>query len=251
MEDLLGACFPAGTPVATADGVVPVEAVKVGEKVWAYDLVESQWRTCRVLQTFTRKYEGNSASITVAGETIEATFLHPFWVVRGDDLVNRPVRKHLALVPKEATTPGRWVDAGDIRVGDELLLRDGRILPVEAVRHQPYFDQVYNFKVEELECYAVGPNSVLVHNTNGSELLDLGDFGGDGASLWDISSGMASRLQSIDDQLSADAKILLDLSLDAKNPETAAMLWDEYRAAVDKLDFFRMPPDLQGNPFFP
>ncbi len=52
-------------------------------------------------------------------------------------------------------------------MGDELLLRDGRILPVEAIRHQPYCDKVYNLHVEELECYAVGCNSVLVHNING------------------------------------------------------------------------------------
>ena len=86
--------------------------------------------------------------------------------MRGDDLVKRPIRGHLPRVPEGATTPGRWVDVGDIRVGDEVLLRDGRILPVQAIRHQPYCDKVYNFHVEEFECYAVGRSSVLVHNTN-------------------------------------------------------------------------------------
>src|SRR5205814_488633 len=105
---------------------------------------------------------------TVADEEIEATFLHPFWVVRGEDLAERPVREHLPRVPEGAKTAGRWVDAGDIRVGDELLARDGRILPVQAIRHQPYKDKVYNFHVGQFECYAVGQSSVLVHNTNGS-----------------------------------------------------------------------------------
>ena len=52
-------------------------------------------------------------------------------------------------------------------------------MPVESICHQPYRDKVYNFHVAEFECFAVGKSSVLVHNTNGSE-LNLGDFGGDG-----------------------------------------------------------------------
>jgi hypothetical protein len=50
-----------------------------------------------------------------------------------------------------------------------LLLRNGRTVPVRSVRSAPYFDDVYNFQVDELECYAVGWNGVLVHNVNGAE----------------------------------------------------------------------------------
>ncbi len=80
------------------------------------------------------------------------------------------MREHLATVPDDATTSGRWVDAIDIRVGDELLLRDGRTSPVEAVRQQSYQGKVYNFHVDDLQCYAVGLNSVLVHNDNGGKV---------------------------------------------------------------------------------
>ena len=58
-------------------------------------------------------------------------------------------------------------------VGDELLLRDGRIVPVEAIRHDPFEDTVYNFEVEDLHCYAVGRVSVLIHNSNGIEFPNL------------------------------------------------------------------------------
>ena len=54
---------------------------------------------------------------------------------------------------------------GDVRAGDDLLLRDGRIVVVAAVRHEPFQGKVYNFSVAELESYAVGHNNVLVHNT--------------------------------------------------------------------------------------
>lgn len=41
-------CFPAGTPVATSEGLRPIETIRAGDRVWAYDLVASQWRLCRV-----------------------------------------------------------------------------------------------------------------------------------------------------------------------------------------------------------
>lgn len=102
-------------------------------------------------------------------ETIEATVLHPFWVVRGEELDDRPRREHLATVPDDSTTPGRWVDAGDLRAGDMLLLRNGHIVPVRGVRIRPYDGDVYNFEVDEHHCYAVGWNGALVHNNNGLE----------------------------------------------------------------------------------
>ena len=163
-------CFPAGTLVATPRGLFPIETLKAGEDVWAYDLVHSRWCPRPILKTFVTEHDGLSAKITLGDETIEATFLHPFWVVSGEDLGERPIRKHLARVPDGVTTAGRWVDAGDIRLGDELLLRDGRILPVNAVEHQPIRDKVYNLHVQDLQCYAVGQSSVLVHNSNGEQL---------------------------------------------------------------------------------
>jgi hypothetical protein len=131
------------------------------------DLVTRHWRTCRVLQTFTRLYQGDYVSMTVGGETIESTFRHPYWVVRGEALAARPMLGHLALVPVASTTPGRWVDAGDLRVGDQLLLKDGRIAGVEQIRQRQFHDHVYNFEVEDLHCYTVGRSSVLVHNNSG------------------------------------------------------------------------------------
>ena len=94
------------------------------------DLVSSRRCTAGMSsKKFMNDHDGTSATITVADEAIEATFLHPFWVVHGDDLANRPIRGHLPRVLEGTTTPGRWVDAGDVRVGDELLLRDGEFCP--------------------------------------------------------------------------------------------------------------------------
>jgi hypothetical protein len=162
-------CFPAGTRVATVEGLRPIESIVARQRVWAYDLIASRWQLRHVLRTYSRPCEGNAASVTVAGETIDSTSRHPYFVVRGADLEGRPRLEHLAQVPEGATTPGRWVDAVDLRVGDELLLRDGRIERIEHVRLYAFFDTVYNFEVEDLHCYAVGWSSVLVHNNNGPE----------------------------------------------------------------------------------
>ena len=164
---------PAGTLVATPRGQFPIESITARDEVWSYDLIRSCWCPRRILKTYVSDHEGLTATIGVAGTEIEATYLHPFWVVNGEDLEKRPVREHLPLVPDGASTRGRWVDAGDVRVGDDLLLLDGRILPVEVVRCQPYKDKVYNYHIEDFECYAIGQNGVLVHNSNGEQLCGI------------------------------------------------------------------------------
>ena len=147
-----------------------------------------------MLQTFRTLYKGHSTFVTVADETIESTLFHPYWVVRGDALDERPCREHIPAVPSNATTLGRWVDAGDLRVGDELLLRDGRIMPVQTVWTRPYEGDVYNVEVEDLHCYAVGNNGALVHNSNNGE----GGAGGK-ASPSDLDGPGTSTASTADD----------------------------------------------------
>jgi hypothetical protein len=135
-------CFPAGTPVATAAGLRPIESVVEGQLVWAYDLIASEWQLRRVLRTYSRPCEGYAATVTVAGETINSTSRHPYFVISGSNLDSRPRLEHLAKVPEGATTAGRWVDAGDLRAGDELLVLDRRLGRIEQVRLYPFFEKV-------------------------------------------------------------------------------------------------------------
>ncbi len=69
-----------------------------------------------------------------------------------------------------AKIPGRWVDAGDLQVGDVLLLKSGEQAPVTRLAVRQVQQRVYNFQVEELHCYAVGAGEVLVHNNCGDEI---------------------------------------------------------------------------------
>jgi RHS repeat-associated protein len=163
-------CFTAGTLVATPTGARPIERIQAGDDVWGYDLIAAHWRPCRVRQTFCAHVEDDSVLVRVAGQVVQSTFRHPYWVLRGESLQDRPRLPHLPAAPVSRTVPGRWVDAGDLRAGDELLLRDGSRAPVEEIRVCPFEGQVYNFEVEDLHCYAVGPHGLLVHNKNGETL---------------------------------------------------------------------------------
>jgi hypothetical protein len=118
-----------------------------------------------VEQTFANSYEGTLVEINVAGETIESTMTHPYWVIQGEGLENRPRPTHVEIVrPEGATTAGRWVDAQHLREGDELFLRDGRAVAIRSIKNRQFSGKVYNIKVADLECYTVGVNNVLVHN---------------------------------------------------------------------------------------
>jgi hypothetical protein len=160
-------CFTAGTMVATNEGFRPIETMRPGDRVWSFDVVKQQWRLCRVAKPYSIAYDGTLVLVTIAGETTEATYQHPYWVVRGEELAFRPRAQHLAEVPADATMPGRWVDSCDLRVRDEVLLRDGRVVPVERLEHRFFKGAVYNMEVDDLHCYTVGRNSILVHNSNG------------------------------------------------------------------------------------
>ncbi len=188
-------CFTAGTLVATNDGLRAIETIRPDDRVWAFDLVKKEWRLCRVRKPYSIAYKGTLVLIRVAGETTEATYRHPYWVVRGEDLASRPCLDHLAEIPEDATMQGRWVDSCDLRIGDEVLLRDGQIAAVEKLEQRQFEGPVYNMQVEELECYSVGHNSVLVHNNNGQQSGPANPAGQGAspscpaASVWDASAG--------------------------------------------------------------
>ena len=59
-----------------------------------------------------------------------------------------------------------WVAAGKLQKGDALILQNGESITVQSVevKELDHSIKVYNFEVEELHCYFVGYQRVLVHN---------------------------------------------------------------------------------------
>ncbi|MCE9547319.1 MAG: hypothetical protein K8T25_17745, partial [Planctomycetia bacterium] len=160
-----GGCFFGGTLIDVEGVRKPIEEVYKDGRVGSFDLVSGQWRLCRVVETYENEYVGEQVNITVAGETIASTVHHPYWVISGKDLLDRPRPEHIASaeVPNSAVS-GRWIDAGDLQVGDVLLSQRADYVSVDAIERRQVAEKVYNFQVEELHNYTVGNHGILVHN---------------------------------------------------------------------------------------
>ena len=137
-------CFVAGTLVATACGLVPIEEVQASDWVWARDEVTGEVRLCEVEETY-RNESPVILEVTVGGETLATTPGHPFWVLDHG-----------------------WKDAGDLEVGDRLVNLRGESVVVEDIRRRPVPEAVYNFSVAGLHTYFVGPGGIWVHNNSGA-----------------------------------------------------------------------------------
>lgn len=173
----LTGCFAAGTPVATESGLKPIQNVEPGERVWAFDTIASRWELRPVVETYSNEYVGLVVTLVVHGERVDSTYHHPVWVVGGEKLDSRPIPEHVAEATKpDATTPGRWVDAGDLRPGDTLLLMPDRMVKLEAAELRAGHLMVYNFQVAELHTYAVGRNRLLVHNNVPCQVITVEDM---------------------------------------------------------------------------
>ena len=153
------ACFPAGTQVATKDGLKNIEDIRMGDEVWAYDEHTGEIGLKPVTNSFERQ-ANILVKIEIAGETITATPEHPFYA------------------------NGHWKEAGLLQTGDNIMLFSGRLVKVDEVKyegaHAPVeisedifeditegYDEpqkVYNFEVEGWHTYFVGWLKVLVHN---------------------------------------------------------------------------------------
>ena len=135
-------CFVAGTAVLSASGLVNIEQIRPGDKVWAENPETGQ----KGLKTVVRTFENETTELVhvfVNGEEIITTNEHPFYV---------PVKG--------------WTSAIELRAGDILLLQNGSYVIVEKVQHEilEHPVKVYNFEVEDFHTYYVGNCSVLVHN---------------------------------------------------------------------------------------
>jgi len=142
----LGNCFPAGTPIDTADGPRAIEDLAVGTLVWATPPDGGAPVLRPVVDRFARRAAG-LVRLTVEDEAgaravIDATPEHPFFV------------NHAGFVAAGALRPG--VDALRDRAGRPLALVAAEALPVETA--------VYNVEVAELHTYHVGALGLLAHN---------------------------------------------------------------------------------------
>ena len=136
-------CFVAGTKVLTENGLVNIEDIQVGMKVYSYNEETKKVELNEVLRTFENPAEREMAKVTINGEVIESTSGHEYYTV------NRG-----------------WIDAKELVKGDVLLNSDNEEVLVEDVEviEGHGYKLVYNLNVENNHNYYVGEENILVHN---------------------------------------------------------------------------------------
>jgi hypothetical protein len=205
-QRIKASCFPAGTPVATADGLRAIETIRPDEQVWGLDLATGAWQLCRVLEAHRRAYAGPFVAVALGPDTIESTSNHPYWVVRGEALAERPWPEDVPRSAVVPSIPGRWVEACNLRIGDVLLLKPDREAAITGLSARWVQQEVYNLHIARVQCYAAGTAQVLVHNTDYAPRKGPGPLTGKEKADYDegyerIFGKKASPTQSVDDIL--------------------------------------------------
>lgn len=139
-----GKCFVAGILISTPSGLIPIEEIKTGDKVYSFDKDSKVVSENTVEEVFVRETT-KLVNISTGAETICSTPNHPFYV------------------PKKGFT-----NAVELRAGDILLNINGDYVIIEKIQHEILESPitVYNFRVSNDHTYYVGTQSLGVHNAN-------------------------------------------------------------------------------------
>jgi hypothetical protein len=131
-------CFLPGTPVWTETGTVPIERLRVGDRVLAQDPESGELAFKLVLQTTVRP-DAATVRVGVGDEEIYATRGHPFWVAGKG-----------------------WRMANQLQPGWRLHTPAGA-REITHVAEGPEF-QAYNLLVADFRSFFVGESKILVHD---------------------------------------------------------------------------------------
>ncbi len=148
-------CFVAGTLIRTLEDEKKLEDIQEGDLVLSYEASEGIFASKEVLEVVAHEGVTELAHVTIGEdtadgaytgtETIDSTTNHPYFVVGYG-----------------------FVEAGNLRPGDTILLANGENRKVDSVEIEFLDDPVtvYNFEVADWHTYFVGNTGVLVHNAN-------------------------------------------------------------------------------------
>lgn len=94
---MMDECFPAGTLITTLKGQEPIESLKLGDEVLAFNEKTNGFEYKKITHLFKNPKPYNMVRLTTSTHhVIETTYGHPFWTQRG------------------------WVEAGDLKNDDSL-----------------------------------------------------------------------------------------------------------------------------------
>jgi hypothetical protein len=138
-------CFPAGTPVVSASGTVPIEQINVGQLVYARNPDTGATELKPVTQLMVTKAKPLYRLVTQnprgVNESMDVTDNHPYWVKNKG-----------------------WVDAINLEVGMVLESLDLSKLTVVSITSVGRSAITYNFTVADFHTYFAGEQRAFVHN---------------------------------------------------------------------------------------
>ena len=130
-----GTCFVSGTPILMADGSTrPIENVKVGDKILAFDEKTKTLKEDSVKLFF--QHDGQE--YLVVNDSLKVTPNHPVY------------------------SEGKWVEIGKLPIGSKLLNSQGQAEEITSIRLVREPVKVYNLEVNPYHTYIAG--GVVVHN---------------------------------------------------------------------------------------
>jgi len=133
-----GGCFLAGTMILTGDGSeIPIEDIKEGMEVYAFDKESGELKVSKVSQTFFHPKENT-------------------YLIVNDNLLVTP--NHPVL------NNNKWVEIGELEEGDMLTDKDNNPILISKIEEVDELSDVFNFEVEKYHTYVA--EGIIVHNKN-------------------------------------------------------------------------------------
>ena len=138
-------CFVAGTLVETADGLKPIETIRIGDLVLSRN-AETGETTFKPVTDVIPEHERDIWTVSLEGidgsdARFETTDEHPWWIAGQG-----------------------WKRTDELRSGMAVVTKDGRGMLVVSAAAAGSKEGVYNLTVADFETYFVGEQRVLVHN---------------------------------------------------------------------------------------
>ncbi|GAB2808341.1 polymorphic toxin-type HINT domain-containing protein [Ferruginibacter profundus] len=120
-------------------GYKAIEKIKVGDKVWSYNILKKRRELKKVVKTYSLKYN-ELYKLYIGKNLVAVTYEHPFFV------------------------KNKWVKANQLKVGDSIITYNIDKKPIDSIVIVRGEFNVYNFVVAGNHNYYVSENKVLVHN---------------------------------------------------------------------------------------
>ena len=135
-------CFVAGTKVLTESGYKNIEDIKIGDKVYSYNLDSNKLELKKVTNTITSSTK-DTFKVTIDGKVVEMSPKHQIYIIDKG-----------------------YVRAYDLKVGDRMLSSDNKVIEIENIEYKVYEESIptYNLTIEGNSNYFVSEIQVLVHN---------------------------------------------------------------------------------------